>query len=193
MRFNANNIEPQVNDFEPIPKGKYRLRIDEAEERDNSKGNGRYLWLALSVAEGPHKGRKLWSNVTTEHAESEDAVRIGLGQISAMARAIGLMSWNHEREIVGRLGEAYVGLETDNRGEKRNKVSGWVVPSAVKGAPTYTSQHQAHAAAEANVNQRGGQLKQTVYGGAATVATNRAPTPPPPKGDPGYYDDDVPF
>lgn len=183
MRFNANTVAPQENNFDPIPKGKYRLRIEEAEERDNSKGNGRYLWLALSVAEGQHKGRKLWANMTTEHAESEKAVEIGLGQISAMARAIGHMTWNHERELVGKVGEAYVGLEPDNRGETRNKVTGWVVPAAAKGAPTYTAQHQAHAAAEANIHQRGGQLKATMHS---------RPAPPPPT-DPAYFDNDVPF
>lgn len=127
MRFNANTVPPQENNFEPVPKGKYRLRIDEAEERDNKSGNGRYLWLALSIAEGQHKGRKLWQMMTTEHATSEKAVEIGLGQISAMARSIGHMTWNHERELVGKIGEAYVGHETDDRGETRNKVSGWVL------------------------------------------------------------------
>lgn len=183
MRFNANTVPPQENNFEPVPKGKYRLLIEQAEERENGKRNGCYLWLQLAIAEGPYKSRKLWQMMTTAHQESEKAVEIGLGQISAMARAIGKMTWNHESELVGRIGEAYVGIENDQKGEPKNKVSGWVVPKEAQGAPTYTAQHQAHAAAQANVHQRGGQIK-------AAIA---APGPRPASDDPGYYDEEIPF
>lgn len=140
MRFNGNNIAPETPpSFEPLPKGRYTVRILAAEEKDNSTRSGRYLKVELEVLGPSHAGRKLWSNMTTEHANAQ-AQSIGLGQVSAMARAIGRLTWDHESEIVGLIGDVSVGLEKDD--PTRNRVLGWLAQDDTRGAGTYTAQHQ---------------------------------------------------
>lgn len=177
MRFDANDVPPDANTFDPIPKGRYQVRIEAAEERENSNRNGAYLWVEMTVLGPSHQGRKLWAQMTTEHSQSEEAVKIGLGQISAMARSIGRMSWDHEREIVGSVGECMVGLEKND--PTRNRVMGWTTPGENKGAPTYTKQHQTHAYSTA---QKGGELRNT-------LASQRPVAPHPAE----WNDDSVPF
>lgn len=195
MRYNANeHPEPQDN-FSPLPKGRYQVRIAQAQECENSNRNGCYLKVELDVLGPTHQGRKLWAQMTTEHQESQQAVEIGLGQISAMARSIGRLSWDHEGEIIGLTGECYVGLEKND--PTRNRVTGWAIPTGeTKGAPTYTRQHQQHGAEQHGVSAPGPR-----YGGAATAPANRAPSTNGPRQDvphvadmPDFFgDSDVPF
>ncbi len=189
MRYNANEHPEPVDNFTPLPKGKYRVKIKLAQECDNANRTGKYLKVELDVLGPTHHGRKLWANMTTEHAASPQAVEIGLGQISAMARSIGYPSWDHESEIIGREGEVYVGFERDD--PTKNRVTGWVVPAAGKGVPTYTAQHQAHAFV--NPAARNAPLKEAIRGGAAAVPANRNPPIPPVSDMPDYLDDEIPF
>lgn len=173
MNFNSNQHEPNTG-FDVIPNGNYRVRITQAQEKDNANRNGKYLQLDLELVDAPYRGRKLWARYTTEHETSEQAVEIGLGQISAMARAVNVPSWNHETELIGAIGECKVGVQKDDR--ERNEVKGWVIPDASKGTPTYNPQRQAQGA-----RQHGVAPQSTQYGASG------------PRTDVPDFDDDVGF
>ena len=54
-------------DFEPLPPDIYAVEVSGAEHKVSKNGNPFYA-LTLSVSDGPHKGRKLWTNVTLNAA-----------------------------------------------------------------------------------------------------------------------------
>lgn len=176
MRFDANRIQPAQ--FGPIPDGTYRVRVEQAEEIENKQRTGCYLELVLVVADGAFKGRKLWARYTSAH-ENVKAQEIGLGQISAALRALGRPVIDHERELVGAVGDCVVGR--DRSDSERNEVKRWILLDEQKGAPTYSTQHQRAAAEHHDIHGHRGP----------------ASTPPPharsaPK-EPLPFDDDVPF
>lgn len=85
--FNSQQYEPDVG-FQPIPGGLYQAHITNSDKREAKSGNGWYLWFEFEVREGPHKGRKLFTNFNLGNSNAE-AVRIANGQFSALCRACG--------------------------------------------------------------------------------------------------------
>jgi hypothetical protein len=90
LDFDANNVEPQV-EFEPVPAGKYIVAIVESEMKDNKAGTGRYLELSFEILEGQYKGRKVWARLNLDNP-SAMAVKIAKGELSAICRAVGVMT-----------------------------------------------------------------------------------------------------
>lgn len=88
--FNANAVEPTAA-FEPIPAGKYTAAIVESETKPTKNGAGSYLQLTFQVLEGEYKGRLLWARLNLENP-SAMAVKIARGELSAICRAVGVMT-----------------------------------------------------------------------------------------------------
>jgi hypothetical protein len=183
MRFDARNVPPADNS--PLPDGEYAVRVDSANEVENKNRNGCYLELVLIVIGPTHQGRKLWARYTTQHQESEKAVQIGQGEISAAMRSLGKMSINHESELNGCVGKVRVGR---TRGDSsRNEVKGWVLPAENKGAPTYS-----------NIHQRTGAEHHDIHGERIATTQGAAPAPraqqlPDGRPTPPAFDDDIGF
>ncbi len=184
MRFDSR--QHQAPSREPIPVSDQIVKIESAETKLNKNQTGRFLSVEVVVHEGPHRGRRLWANYTTEHSESPKAAEIGLSQISEMCRACGIVGFDHERELGGLIGTVRVKLQKDD--PTKNEIAWWVVPKEMKGEPTYHLPRQAHEARKHDIhNERPG-----AYGGAAQSA--RRPEPPPePAPSKRRFDDDIPF
>ena len=88
--FNANNVEP-TKDFEPIPAGKYMAMVTASEIKPNKAGTGEFLELTFTVLEGEFKNRLLWSRFNLKNP-NEMAVKIGQAELSALCRAVGVMT-----------------------------------------------------------------------------------------------------
>jgi hypothetical protein len=88
--FNANDVPP-MGDFSPLPEGKYEAMIVESETIQNANGNGSHLKLTLVVTRGEYEGRNLWHRLNLENP-SEKAVQIARGQLSAICRAVGVLT-----------------------------------------------------------------------------------------------------
>lgn len=87
--FNAAEVEP-IGVFEPLPPGKYVAIITKSEMRPTKSGQGSYLQLAFTIAEGAHKNRVLWVRLNLAHPNAQ-AVKIARSQLSAICRAVGVM------------------------------------------------------------------------------------------------------
>ena len=185
MPFDASQHEP-ARAFEPLPAGKYPVRILNAEERTTAKGDGKYYAFELEVSSGPGAGRKLWHNITTANP-SQQAVTIGLGQLSALTRSVGMMRWQSEKELIGRIGDVVVGI--DKRDATRNEVKGWVVEKAAQVAPVTNPPKAAHYGGAAAQPRPAG----PPTGGWGPPVQTRKPQGPPPGPPPEAYDDEVPF
>ena len=94
--FDAANVEPA--NFEPIPAGKYVAVIIESEMTTTKAGTGRYLQLVFEVIEGEYKGRHLWARLNLENP-NETAIKIVRGELSAICRAVGILTPKDSTEL----------------------------------------------------------------------------------------------
>ena len=95
--FDANQVEPSA-DFEPIPAGKYEAVITESEMKPTKAGTGHYLQLTFQVIEGEFKNRFLWARLNLDNPNAT-AVQIARAELSAICRAVGVMSPNDSTEL----------------------------------------------------------------------------------------------
>lgn len=87
--FNAGDVDP-MNDFSPIPAGKYIAVMTQSEWVQTKKGDGEYLNLTWQIVEGKHKGRSLWSRLNLRN-KNQLAVQIAQAELSSICRAIGIL------------------------------------------------------------------------------------------------------
>ena len=88
--FNAANVEPNVG-FTPIPAATYKMTITASENKPTRKGDGSYLKLEMTVADGEYIGRKVFANLNLDNPNKQ-AVEIAQGDLSAICRAVGVMA-----------------------------------------------------------------------------------------------------
>jgi hypothetical protein len=87
--FDANQVEP--TSFDPLPAGKYLAVITESEMKATKKAGGQFLNLTFEIIDGQHKGRKVWGRLNLRN-ENPQAEQIARGQLSAVCRAVGVMT-----------------------------------------------------------------------------------------------------
>lgn len=95
--FNANQVEPTTS-FEPIPAGKYVAMITASEMKPNKAGTGQFLELVFTIVEGEHRNRQLWGRLNLTHP-NPIAAKIGQAELSAVCRAVGVMTPNDSVEL----------------------------------------------------------------------------------------------
>jgi hypothetical protein len=59
------NLKQGRTNFEPIPDGRYSLKIDSVSVTPHTKGeqDGHRFEVAFTITDGDHKGRKVWDNI----------------------------------------------------------------------------------------------------------------------------------
>jgi len=135
--FDANQVDPAAQ-FDPLPAGKYVAVITESELKPTKAGNGRYLQLAFQVTEGPFRGRFVWARLNLEN-ESEMAVKIARGELSAICRAVLVLQPRDSVELHGIPLEITVGLKRrDDTGELTNIIKGYARRSSGGGGAAGT-------------------------------------------------------
>jgi hypothetical protein len=88
--FDANQVEPS-SDFEPIPAGTYLAVITDSEMKPTKSGTGSYLQLSFQIIEGPYQNRLLWARLNLDNP-NETARKIAQGELSAICRAVGVLT-----------------------------------------------------------------------------------------------------
>src|SRR3954454_17718498 len=91
--FDATQVEPSTA-FEVIPAGKYHVQIVNSEMRATLSGNGQYLWLELSIMDGPCADRRLFERLNLVNP-NEKAVDIAQRRLGDICRAIGQLNRVH--------------------------------------------------------------------------------------------------
>src|SRR3990167_6273006 len=90
LGFDANEVEP-AGDFEAIPAGRYEVMMSDSEWKDTASGNGKFLKLVFTVIAGQYKDKPLVMRLNLVNP-SEKAVQIARGQLSAICRAVGVLT-----------------------------------------------------------------------------------------------------
>ena len=130
--FNANEVEP-VADFEPIPAGKYLAVITASEMKPTKSGTGSYLELVFQIIEGQYKNRNLWARLNLDNPNAV-AVQIARGELSAICRAVGVMTPKDSFELHDLpLVITVKCKKREDTGEIVNEVKGYARREAVAG------------------------------------------------------------
>lgn len=95
--FDASQVEP-THSFDPIPAGKYPAMITASEMKANKAGTGSYLELVFTILEGEYKGRQLWARLNLDNP-NETAVKIARAELSAICRAVGVLTPRDSAEL----------------------------------------------------------------------------------------------
>lgn len=132
--FNANQVEPST-EFEAIPAGKYLAMITDSEMKATKSGSGSYLLLTFQILEGEYKGRFVWARLNLHNANAT-AVQIARGELSAICRAVGVMTPNDSVELHNLpLLITVKCKKRDDSGEVSNEVKGYAKREAASGQP----------------------------------------------------------
>lgn len=138
LNFDANNVAPNVG-LEAVPAGKYEVVIVDSEMKDTKTGNGKYLQLTMQIIDGEYKGRKLWTRLNLNNP-SADAVRIAQGELSAICRAVNVMTLKDTAQIHNLPMIVGVGVEKNKQtDELQNKVKAYYAKAASAPASIQTS------------------------------------------------------
>lgn len=122
--FNAHNVQPSSS-FEPLPAGKYIASIVASEEKATKRGDGSFIEFKFQILDGQFKGRTLWSRLNISNPNPQ-AVAIAQGELSAICRAVGVMTPNDSVELHDRPLELNVVCKKDpTSGEIRNEIKGY--------------------------------------------------------------------
>ncbi len=125
--FDANDVEPNAG-FEAIPTGQYLAVITESEMKPTKSNQGYYLQLTFEVIEGEYAGRKVWARLNLENP-NETAVAIARGDLSAICRAVGVLTPNDSDELHDiPLLIKVVAKKRQDTGELTNEIKGYADP-----------------------------------------------------------------
>ena len=121
--FNANDIDP-IDDFEPIPAGKYTAVITDSEMKPTKSGTGHYLELKFQIIDGPHKGRLLWARLNLDNP-NPTAMKIAKRELSSICRAVGVLTPNDSVELHNLPLLIDVRQKEGTDGVMRNEIKGY--------------------------------------------------------------------
>lgn len=125
LNFDAREVEPNSG-FEPIPAGKYNVIITESEMVKTKAGDGEFLKIALQIQGGDYNGRMLWDRLNLNNP-NEDAVKIARQSLSAICRAIGVVTPKDSADLHNKTLVAKVKLKArKDTGEPTNEIGGYL-------------------------------------------------------------------
>lgn len=118
--FDSDTV-PANTGNDPIPEGKYTVVITKSEVKTTKNGDGKYLDLTMQVVDGEYKGRALWPKLNIQN-KSEKAQQIGLGQLSAICKAVGKAKIQDSSQLHNIPFRISVGVEEGQNGSKQNRL-----------------------------------------------------------------------
>lgn len=88
INFDVDSVEPSVNTYELLPRGRYMVMAINSDVKDTKAGDGQYIEWTFEVMDGQYKGRRLWErmNINNRNKTTED---IAQRNLSALAKACG--------------------------------------------------------------------------------------------------------
>ncbi len=134
LNFDATTVEPSSGK-DPIPAGKYVAAIVTSQMKPTKNGAGQYLECEYQILDGDYKGRKLWSRHNLQHPNAQ-TVQIARGELSAICRAIGIMTPKDSAELHNLpLAVSVKVKKRDDNGELTNEIAAWARKDAAASAP----------------------------------------------------------
>lgn len=120
--FDAGSVEP--NNYDVVPAGEYEACIVNSGVQDTKRGDGKMLKLELQILSGPFKGRKVFEQLNLWNPSTK-AVEIARGTLSAICRAVGVMTPDDSSELHDRPMLVKVAIESSPGYQDQNKVKAY--------------------------------------------------------------------
>lgn len=121
--FDASQVEPSTS-YDLLPAGTYTAMIT-ASEMKPTKAGGERLNLTFQIVEGEHQGRLVWSGLNLKNA-NEQAVQIAMRELSAICRAVGVLTPKSSSELHDKPLRIKVKVRPAQNGyDASNEVSGY--------------------------------------------------------------------
>ena len=122
--FDASKVEP--NDFGTIPPGDYEACIINSEMKATKDGQGSYLNLEIQVINGQFQNRRLFDKLNLVN-KNEQAVTIAKGTLSAICRAVNVLTPNDSAELHNKPMRITVGSRKNDykNGEMENYIKSY--------------------------------------------------------------------
>ena len=140
LNFDANQVQP--NSFDVLPAGEYEAVIVASSYEPTQNGRGKFLKLELQILNGEYQNRKLFDRLNLINP-NDQAVQIARGTLSAICRAVGVMTPNDSFELHNRPLRIKVGVrKSDEYGDQnvikayKPRHAGPVAPPPVMSYPT---------------------------------------------------------
>lgn len=132
--FDANDVEPNQG-FEPLPPGEYQVVITDSKMKPTKAGTGEYLELKLQVLNGQYQNRVLFDRLNLKNT-NEMAKQIAKGTLSAICRAVNVLTPQDSTELHGKPLTVTVKVRNDQNGNPQNEVKGYKPRHAEAKSPT---------------------------------------------------------
>lgn len=129
--FDASQVAP--SSFDVVPAGEYEAVIISSAMKPTEKG-GKMLKLELQILSGEYQNRKVWDNLNLVCA-SEKAVQIARGTLSAICRAVGVLTPKDSSELHNRPMRIKLKVEKSDEFGEQNKVTTYKPRNAGPVAP----------------------------------------------------------
>jgi hypothetical protein len=127
--FDARTIEPSQG-YDLIPPGDYDAVIIASEMKPTKDGKGVLLALDFKILGGQYQNRQIRSNLNMQN-ENSTTVEIAQGQLSAICRAVGVLTPTDSSEL--HMKPLQITIKTVKRkdnGELANEIKGYKPRSA---------------------------------------------------------------
>ncbi len=132
--FDADSVEP-MDDFEPIPAGKYVAAITDSELKPTKAGTGEYLQLQFEIIEGEYARRLLWARLNLDNPNPK-AVMMAKSELAAICRAIGVPRPTDSSDLHNLPLQIHVRVKRrPDSGELTNEIKGYAPRESQQGKP----------------------------------------------------------
>ena len=163
----GGSVAPHASDRQDaglLPAGWYTVEIEKAELRPTKAGDGRYLWLQLSVVSESYTGRKVFPRINLQN-RNQKAVEIGQRELAALVHATKLTALEDTAELLGKVIDVRVKVRAAKGDFDASNEVGEYAPAGTKvgaaapaAAPPPPVAAQARAAAPAQSKAAGRKL-----------------------------------
>lgn len=139
--FDAKAVEP--SSFDALPAGEYPVCIVESAMEPTSKGDGgKFLRLVLQVLNGEFQNRRLTERLNLVNSNAK-AVEIAKGTLSAICRAVGVLTPNDSSDLHNKPMRVKVKIEKTADYGEQNRITAYkplnAGPAAAPAAPPVAS------------------------------------------------------
>jgi hypothetical protein len=136
--FDANAVEPNTP-FEALPAGWYEAFVEEAEVKATKKNDGFYIKVTMKILTAGFENRKVFGNINLRNP-SQEAENIGLSQLSALGRAVGVMNIKDTSDLLNKALQIKLSVKSSEQYGTQNEIKGFKVSEsagqpAAPGAP----------------------------------------------------------
>jgi hypothetical protein len=94
LDFDVSSVERRPSSFDPLPAGDYPVTVSKIEAKKTRDEQSVQASLELTVDDGDHKGRKIWTRITLRTIRTDEKgqqmLDIGKRQAAELADACGV-------------------------------------------------------------------------------------------------------